>query len=417
MSRATIRSTSGPRSRPSAPRLRTNLFGFAIGRLDYAIPQDRRGGQGALDLQPGAGLLERQGAAGRGSGGPEPPPAPRPRRPAIFPAVNLHEPADRGAGPGRAAACGGEPDLALRQSARRRDEAPPAPPSCGFPATAGWPGSTGVPALDSASWKTAGQAAAARAPGRRRPGAGPRVLPGPQEQRGRHSTSRPAGSAPPRECAQRRPWARTERLRGGHRRARSPSWSGARRCGSAPSFRASRRSCTRTMDGRAARPARRQPARPRVPRLGPGPHDVRIARRAQCTQPSGAIWSPSRRDTRGGASTHRSGKHERRVIPVVGRRPGGAVLPLGPPALRGARDGGAAGDLDRFDGTQLRRDRAARPRARAPRRSVRPVAAGPPGERRLGLGDRRRDRQVRRARRRRAGSDDLPAVVAAATPC
>ena len=39
--------------------VRANLFGFAVARLDYSIPQERRAGQGPLDLQPRADVLGR----------------------------------------------------------------------------------------------------------------------------------------------------------------------------------------------------------------------------------------------------------------------------------------------------------------------------------------------------------------------
>ena len=37
--------------------VRTNLFGFAIARLDYSFPAGSPGGQGALDVQPGTDVL------------------------------------------------------------------------------------------------------------------------------------------------------------------------------------------------------------------------------------------------------------------------------------------------------------------------------------------------------------------------
>ena len=46
--------------------LRTNLFGFAIARLDYSVPQDRPRVGGPLDVQPGADVLGgRDGRADR----------------------------------------------------------------------------------------------------------------------------------------------------------------------------------------------------------------------------------------------------------------------------------------------------------------------------------------------------------------
>ena len=58
--------------------LRTNLFGFAIGRLDYAIPFDRPAVGGLWTFSLGTGVLTAPTRGGRdaGCGGDEPPTAP-----------------------------------------------------------------------------------------------------------------------------------------------------------------------------------------------------------------------------------------------------------------------------------------------------------------------------------------------------
>ena len=197
--------------------VRANLFGFAIARLDFSVPQER-GGQGTLDVQSRADVLSLEGWA---EGGRRPALRPFSLRPFRVPRSKLSfaraTPIVLAVGLDPGAHAAASPSTCRWTDSPPRPAGPPRHPSCASRRAVGRPTLPSALAR-SVHLESRGQAPAGRAGRRRRRRAGAGLRARRQAQPDHARPRDPAGTDLPRAGPRRDARARQRTLRRGHRR-------------------------------------------------------------------------------------------------------------------------------------------------------------------------------------------------------